>query len=279
MNNKQLEFLVDTALREDIPEGDITSEALISPESYSKAIIMAKQKGVLAGIDVAELVFKRIDDSVCFEKKANDGQKFNKSDILAYLEGKTVSILKGERVALNFLQRMSGVATLTSKFVERIEGAKTQILDTRKTTPGIRALEKYAVRMGGGKNHRMSLSDMVLIKDNHLTIVGSISKAIKKVRQKIKPGIKIEVETKNLDEVKQALDGGADIIMLDNMTLGEIERAVKIVKGRVPLEISGNINLNNIRQIAQLGVDYISIGRLTHSYKSIDISLEILKGD
>ncbi|MCP2604814.1 carboxylating nicotinate-nucleotide diphosphorylase, partial [Candidatus Aminicenantes bacterium AH-873-B07] len=250
---------------------------IISEDHISKANILAKEEGILAGIDVALIVFQCIDPSLHFTKKFKDGDKFKKGDILAVLEGKTISILKGERVALNFLQRLSGIATLTNKFVEKVKGTGVKILDTRKTTPGLRKLEKYAVRVGGGVNHRMSLSDMILIKDNHLAIIGNISKAVEKAKEKVGDRVKIEVEVKNLEELKEAMEAGADIIMLDNMSISEIKKAVKIVKGKIPLEVSGKIDLDNIKKIARTGVDFISIGKLTHSYKSIDISLEILK--
>ena len=277
MTNKELESLITEALKEDIPQRDITSENIIPEDHISKAHILAKEEGVLAGLDVALMVFQCIDPSLRFQKKFKDGDEFKKGDILAALEGKTISILKGERVALNFLQRLSGIATLTRKFVEAVKGTSTKILDTRKTTPGLRKLEKYAVRMGGGMNHRMSLSDMVLIKDNHLAVIGGIKEAIERAREKVDKEIKIEVEVKNIEELKEAIEAGADIVMLDNMNISEIKKAVKIAKGKVPLEVSGKVNLDNVKKIARTGVDFISIGMLTHSYKSIDISLEIVR--
>ena len=277
MTNKELESLITEALKEDIPQRDITSENIIPEDHISKAHILAKEEGVLAGLDVALMVFQCIDPSLRFQKKFKDGDEFKKGDILAVLEGKTISILKGERVALNFLQRLSGIATLTRKFVEAVKGTSTKILDTRKTTPGLRKLEKYAVRMGGGMNHRMSLSDMVLIKDNHLAVIGGIKEAIERAREKVDKEIKIEVEVKNIEELKEAIEAGADIVMLDNMNISEIKKAVKIAKGKVPLEVSGKVNLDNVKKIARTGVDFISIGMLTHSYKSIDISLEIVR--
>ena len=277
MTNKELESLITEALKEDIPQRDITSENIIPEDHISKAHILAKEEGVLAGLDVALMVFQCIDPSLRFQKKFKDGDEFKKGDILAALEGKTISILKGERVALNFLQRLSGIATLTRKFVEAVKGTSTKILDTRKTTPGLRKLEKYAVRMGGGMNHRISLSDMVLIKDNHLAVIGGIKEAIERAREKVDKEIKIEVEVKNIEELKEAIEAGADIVMLDNMNISEIKKAVKIAKGKVPLEVSGKVNLDNVKKIARTGVDFISIGMLTHSYKSIDISLEIVR--
>ncbi|TET22549.1 MAG: carboxylating nicotinate-nucleotide diphosphorylase, partial [Candidatus Aminicenantes bacterium] len=264
------------ALREDMPQGDITSESIIPMDSISRAIILAKEEGILAGIYVVERVFKIIEASVLFERYFKDGQRIKKGDKIAALKGPSISILKGERTALNFIQRLSGIATATQKYVKAVQGTRTKVLDTRKTTPGLRILEKYAVKMGGGKNHRLNLSEMVLIKDNHLKIVGSISEAVKSARKRVKRGIKIEVETSNLDEVKEAFQGGADMIMLDNMSLRKMKEAVQWVKGRVILEVSGNINLHRAKQIAALGVDFISVGSLTHSNKSLDISMEFL---
>lgn len=276
MWRKDIDSIIETALREDMPQGDITSESIIPLNSISRAIILAKEEGILAGIYVVERVFKIIEASVLFERYFKDGQRIKKGDKIAVLKGPSISILKGERTALNFIQRLSGIATATQKYVKAVQGTRTKVLDTRKTTPGLRILEKYAVKMGGGTNHRLNLSEMVLIKDNHLKIVGSISEAVKSARRRIKPGIKIEVETSNLDEVKEAFQGGADMIMLDNMSLRKMKEVVQWVKGRVILEVSGNINLRRAKQIAALGVDFISVGSLTHSNKSLDISMEFL---
>lgn len=276
MWRKDIDSIIETALREDMPQGDITSESIIPLNSISRAIILAKEEGILAGIYVVERVFKTIDTSVLFERYFKDGQRIKKGDKIAALKGPSISILKGERTALNFIQRLSGIATATQKYVKAVQGTRTKVLDTRKTTPGLRILEKYAVKMGGGTNHRLNLSEMVLIKDNHLKIVGSISEAVKSARRRIKPGIKIEVETSNLDEVKEAFQGGADMIMLDNMSLRKMKEVVQWVRGRVILEVSGNINLYRAKQIAALGVDFISVGSLTHSNKSLDISMEFL---
>jgi nicotinate-nucleotide pyrophosphorylase (carboxylating) len=223
---------------------------------------------------VAGRVFEKIDPSVSFIKVLEDGRSFGPGDILARLEGSSISLLKGERTALNFMQRMSGIATKTRTFVDAVEGTKTKILDTRKTTPGLRLLEKYAVRMGGGVNHRFSLSDMALIKDNHLDIIGSVSKAVKRARAGIAPGIRIEVEVTDFAGAREALESGADMIMLDNMTLDEMKEVVDWIGGRVPVEVSGKVTVRNARKIAALGVDFISVGALTHSFRSIDISLE-----
>lgn len=276
MDKERLDSLIKMALREDMPSGDVTSESIISLDSISKAVILSKEDGVLVGISIAEKVFRMVDPSLQFKKLKNDGDRIYKGQELARIEGKSISLLKGERTALNFLQRLSGIATKTQKFVEKLSGTKTQILDTRKTTPGLRELEKYSVRMGGGKNHRMSLSDMVLIKDNHLQLVGSISEAIKKARKNVGNTMKIEVETTTLEEVKEALESGADLIMLDNMSVEAMKEVVEFIRGRVPLEVSGNVDLNRIEELASLGVDYISVGGLTHSYHSLDISMEFL---
>jgi len=276
MDIMDIDEIIEAALMEDMPEGDITSESIIDPKSVSEAHMISREKGVLAGIEIAESVFKKIDHAVEFKKIIKDGQEFNKNHRLAQIKGSSISILKGERLALNFIQRLSGIATLTKKCTNVLKGTKTKLLDTRKTTPCLRMLEKYAVRMGGGVNHRLNLSEMILIKDNHLQLVGSIKESIQRARQSVGDKIKIEVETTCLDEVKEAIQYGADIIMLDNMTPQEIRRAVTLVKGKVPLEVSGNINLDNLSEVAGLGVDFISVGSLTHSYKSLDISLDFL---
>ncbi|MFP4082685.1 MAG: carboxylating nicotinate-nucleotide diphosphorylase [Candidatus Aminicenantes bacterium] len=276
MDWNQIDLLITNALNEDMPRGDVTSESIIPPDSESEALIQAKQEGILAGIDIAGRVFELINPEVSFKKNLQDGEKFNSGQAVAALRGHSVSLLKGERTALNFIQRLSGIATATHKFVQAVEGTKTQILDTRKTTPGLRYIEKYAVRMGGGINHRLNLSEMVLIKDNHLKLVGSLSRAVKKARENLKEGIKIEVEVTNLAEVKEAVKIGVDMIMLDNMPKGKIKEVVEWVKGRVPLEVSGKVGLKRAKEIACLGVNFISVGSLTHSYKSIDMSMEFL---
>jgi nicotinate-nucleotide pyrophosphorylase (carboxylating) len=272
----EIDAIIEAALKEDMPEGDITSESLIPAESVSKAIFLAKEDGILAGIDVAANVFWKIDPHVVFAKDAEDGSAIKVGDTLARIEGPSISLLKSERTALNFLQRMSGIATMTQKFVKGLEGSQTQILDTRKTTPSLRVLEKYAVKMGGGTNHRLNLSDMVLIKDNHLKIVGNISEAVKRARERVGQDIKIEVETATLDEVKEAVHAGADIIMLDNMSPEKMREVVEWVNGRIPLEASGNVTLSTLNEIAASGVNFISVGGLTHSYRSLDISMEFL---
>ncbi len=269
----ELDRIIDNALREDMPEGDITSENVVSQDSTSKAVITGKEEGILAGIEVAEKVFKKIDPEIRIKKYFRDGQGIKKGEKLAVLQGSSISLLKGERTALNFLQRMSGIATLTRRFVNGLRGSSAKLLDTRKTTPGLRILEKYAVKTGGGENHRFSLSDMVMLKDNHLRLVGDIRTAVERARANIRPGIKIEVETSNLKEVKEAINSGADMVMLDNMSLNKMREVVEWVNGRVPLEVSGKVDLDNIKDIALLGVDYVSVGSLTHSFKSLDISM------
>ncbi|MGB8952474.1 MAG: carboxylating nicotinate-nucleotide diphosphorylase [Candidatus Aminicenantales bacterium] len=277
MKIKEIDTAINAAIKEDLPKGDITSESIIPRASTSEAILLAKEDGVLAGIHVAQRVFKKIDSSVKFKKIFKDGQAFKKGDVLAEIKGNSISLLKGERTALNFLQRLSGIATMTRRFVEVVAGTPAQILDTRKTTPGLRALEKDAVRTGGGVNHRLNLSTMVLIKDNHLMFIGSIPEAIRRAREKVKRGIKIEVEVTGFKEAREAVESGADIIMLDNMPLLKMKEIVNWVNGRARIEASGNISLENVRAIAGLGVDFISVGKLTHSFVSIDLSLEFLK--
>jgi nicotinate-nucleotide pyrophosphorylase (carboxylating) len=276
METFEFDAIIDAALREDMPDGDITSEAIIPADARSEAIFLAKEDGILAGLAIARRVFEKLDSVVEFTEKIMDGAAFRKSDILACVEGPTVALLKGERIALNFLQRLSGIATATRCFVDAIAGTKAKILDTRKTTPGLRLLEKYAVKIGGGTNHRLSLSDMVLIKDNHLRYVGSVAEAVRRARSKIRPGVRIEVEATDMAQVRDALAAGADMIMLDNMTLEVMREAVAFAAGRVPLEASGNMSLDRVRAVAETGVDFISVGALTHSARAVDISLDFL---
>lgn len=276
---EHIRMLIDLALKEDIAGGDVTSEVLIPPELSTKAVILAKAAGVLAGIDIASLVFLRVDPDLRIEVLKQDGTSLNQGDVIARISGKARSILKAERVVLNFLQRLSGIATQTSQFVALVRDLPVAILDTRKTTPGFRLLEKYAVRMGGGKNHRFNLGDGILIKDNHLVILReqgiSLQEAIVKAREKASEGLFVEVETTNLDEVREAIAGGADIIMFDNMNPAEIRRAVKLLPFGILSEASGNVNLETVRAIAETGVNFISVGALTHSSKALDISLEL----
>lgn len=261
-------------LKEDIGTGDITTESICRGEKV-RAVIRAKDEGVLAGMPFAIKVFELLGGVEVIASRM-DGVTFKKGDELLVIEGSAESILKGERLALNILQRLSGIATLTRKFVQRLEGTRIEILDTRKTTPGFRLFEKYAVRVGGGKNHRFALYDMVLIKDNHKKVAGSITEAVRRVRQVVSPAYKIEVEVENIEELKQALDCGVDIVMLDNFTPEGVKEAVKVAKGGVKLEVSGNITPENITLYAIEGVDYISCGFITHSARWLDMSLKIV---
>lgn len=274
--DRAVDAAIDAALREDMPEGDVTSDSIIPAGARSEAYFLAKEDGVLAGLAVAARVFERIDPAVIFIERFRDGASFSKSDKLARVKGPTAALLKGERTALNFLQHLCGVATATRRFVEAVAGTKTRILDTRKTLPGLRLLDKYAVRAGGGTNHRVSLSDMVLIKDNHLRHVGSVSEAVRRARGRVRPGVRVEVEAANLLQVREALAAGADMIMLDNMPLETMRQAVGLAGGRVPLEASGNMTLDRVRSVAETGVDFISVGALTHSARAVDISLDFV---
>ncbi|MFC4812693.1 carboxylating nicotinate-nucleotide diphosphorylase [Paenibacillus sp. GCM10023250] len=265
-------------LAEDIGTGDITSWATIPAGSRSKAIIHVKEPGVLAGIPVARLVFEVVDPALEFRPLAADGDAVAKGDVIAEVEGSTHSILTGERLALNLMQRLSGIATKTRAFVDALEGLRTRLVDTRKTTPGHRMLEKYAVRVGGGHNHRFGLYDAVMIKDNHIKGSGGITGAVKAARAAIPHTMKIEVETESLVQVEEALACGADIIMLDNMPREDMREAVRVIKGRAPhviVEASGNVRLDTVRAIAECGVDVISVGGLTYSFQSLDISLDL----
>lgn len=270
--------LIKTALREDINYIDAATDYLIDGEQRSQARFMAKADGVLCGLDVALRVFALLDEDVLVEKYKKDGDPVRPGDILALIGLRTRNLLKGERTALNLLQHMSGVATATAQAVREVAGTKAVITDTRKTMPGMRPLQKYAVVTGGGKNHRFNLSDMAMLKDNHLDAGGGITRAVATLRGKIGHALKIEVETRTLDEVREALAAKADIIMLDNMAPAVMKEAVAIVGGRVPVEASGGITQETLRAVAETGVDIISIGALTHSVKALDISLKVVKG-
>lgn len=273
--------IIIKALEEDIGPKDITTSAIVPEDLEAKGIITAKEDLVLAGMRVASECFRTLDPEIIFKVRIRDGDSIKvpkgspTGKIVAEIKGNARAILMAERVALNFLQRLSGIATLTAEYVKRVKGLNVKILDTRKTTPGLRSLEKYAVRMGGGFNHRFGLYDAVLVKDNHIALSGSIRKALEKVRKETPHTTKIEIETKSIKEVKDALKVGVDIIMLDNMDLETIRKAVKMIKGKALVEASGNINLDNVRKIAETGVDLISIGAITHSAPAVDISLEI----
>jgi len=275
--NIQIDKIIEQALLEDIGTGDITTESVIPLNLKAKGIIKTSDEGVVAGLDIACLVFKKLDSEICFQSKMKDGNKILPEEILAEITGPARIILKGERVTLNFLQRLSGIATITSKFCQEVKDLPVRIVDTRKTTPGLRILEKYAVRMGGGHNHRFGLYDAVLIKDNHIAVAGGIKSAVNSVRKQISHTVKIEVEVENLSQLQETLEMKVDIVMLDNMNLDTMIEAVKMVKGKALIEASGGVTLKNVREIAQTGVDLISVGALTHSVKSLDISMEILK--
>ncbi|MCM3703931.1 carboxylating nicotinate-nucleotide diphosphorylase [Paenibacillus macerans] len=281
MFNGYNEGLIDAIrgwLREDVGSGDVTTAVTIPPGHESKGIIHAKQDGVIAGMPVAQLVFEVVDPSLTFTAHVQDGQFVAKGTILAAVEGSTHSILTGERLALNLLQRLSGIATRTKTFVDALGGLPARLVDTRKTTPGHRMLEKYAVRIGGGSNHRFGLYDAVMIKDNHIKGAGGIAQAVSRARAGIPHTMTIEVETESLEQVEEALQAGADIIMLDNMLPELMKEAVKRIKARAPhvkTEASGNVSLETIRGIAESGVDIISVGRLTYSFESLDISLDL----
>ena len=273
---KSAEVLFDLAYAEDIGDGDITTNNLVPPNSSKTAILVAKEYGVVAGLPVAEMVFKKFDNNIEWKEIIHDGSKVKPGDVLAEFKGNYRALLTGERKALNFLQRLSGIATYANKCLEEVKGHKVEILDTRKTLPGYRHLDKYAVRMGGASNHRFGLYDMVMIKDNHIQVAGGIQQAVEAIRSKIPKSIKIEVETSNLDQVQQALDAEVDIIMLDNMSSKLMREAVTLINNRAKIEASGNMTLKRIRKVAATGVNYISIGALTHSVKALDISQRII---
>jgi nicotinate-nucleotide pyrophosphorylase (carboxylating) len=278
MNELELEAaktLIELALNEDIGTGDITTDSIIPAESRRKAKMVAKANGVVAGLAVAEMVFKSLDPDLQWKVIKKEGSAVNKGDVLVEFEGTYRALLTGERTALNFLQRMSGIATMSARYASEVKDYKTVILDTRKTLPGFRMLDKYAVKTGGASNHRIGLFDMAMIKDNHIEIAGGIAKAVEAVRKNIAPGIKIEVETTTLEQVQEALDAKADIIMLDNMDLATMRRGVDLIAGKAKIEASGNMTLERLKEVAATGVDYISIGALTHSVSALDISQRI----
>lgn len=263
------------ALAEDIGSGDVTTEAIVPPEAFMRGQILAKQNGVVAGLDVAQAVYQMVDERILFEAQVDEGSPVSKGQVLAIVSGPARGLLTAERTALNFLGRMSGIATLTRHFVEAIAGRRAVILDTRKTVPGLRVVDKFAVQRGGGQNHRMGLYDRVLIKDNHIDFAGSLTMAVQRVR-KHAPDLPIEVEARTLEEVREALTLDVDRILLDNMTPAQMSEAVRLVAGRIELEASGNVSLENVGQIAETGVDYISIGALTHSVRVFDLSFEYM---
>jgi len=278
-SEEQIDNLIDIALAEDISHGDVTSEVLIPPDLQGKASILIKAKGVLAGGEVARRVFHKVDPSLRVDVLIEDGTGVKPGDIVATVSGRVTSILKAERVVLNFLQRLSGIASQTNQYVAKTRGLVVSITDTRKTTPGLRLLEKYAVRMGGGQNHRLHLGDGILIKDNHIAALRDLGMSLKDIvaraKQNAPQGLKIEVEVNTPEEALDAVEAGADIIMLDNMSPDEMRRVVSLIPGQVKVEASGGITLANVRTAAMVGVNIISIGALTHSSKALDISLEL----
>lgn len=277
---KQVEQIIDTALAEDLASGDVTTGVLIPPDLEGRPYILVKDDGVLAGMEVAQAVFRHVDPALRVEVLIKDGATIRNGDVVATIAGNVAGILRAERTALNFLCHLSGIATETAHYVAAVKGSKARITDTRKTTPGMRVLEKYAVRMGGGQSHRMHLGDWVLIKDNHLAALGSLGLGLKGAIERARRGstLKVEVEVGSVGEAEEAMSAGADIIMLDNMALGEIKQVVNLARGRAIIEASGGITLENVHQVAGAGVDLISVGAITHSAKALDLSLELETG-
>ncbi len=270
----EIEAIIERALKEDLGTGDVTSIPIIPSDTHLAGRFLVKEAGTIAGLEIARRVFEQLDQDIDYEIRIRDGSPVEPGDIVARVEGEGPSILMAERVALNFLQRMSGIASMTQRYVKAIAGTNAHILDTRKTVPGLRALDKMAVRIGGGHNHRMGLYDMVLIKDNHIIAAGSIESAVKAVRRDGKQ-LPIEVEVESFTQLERVLALDVNRIMLDNMSLADMRRAVEITAGRCELEASGGITLESIRAVAETGVDYISVGALTHSVNALDISLDI----
>ncbi len=267
--------IVERALVEDIGSGDITTLNIFGNDHAGSGLIIAKEKGIIAGLPLIKMIFKTLGDDLKWDQFSNEGDQLRSGDVIAEIRGKMQPILTGERVALNFLQRLSAIATVTRAYVEKTAKYDCLVLDTRKTTPGLRVLEKYAVRVGGGVNHRLGLYDAALVKDNHIRGAGSIKNAVTGLRKKLPMTVKIEVEVENINQVREALEAGADIIMLDNMPPGTMKEAVGLIDGKALVEASGNITLDNVESVAETGVDYISVGALTHSVRSLDISMEI----
>jgi len=275
MVSAQIQSIIRTALAEDIGPGDVTTRATVPPDQKGRARAVAKEHFIVAGVEVFAAVFKAVDKKTRVCIRVEDGRRASKGEVIAEVEGKLAAILQAERVALNVFQRMCGIATLTSKYVQAVCGTPVKILDTRKTAPGLRVLDKMAVRLGGGTNHRIGLYDAVLIKDNHIEAEGGIAAAVAAQRRASKRPFKIEVETKTLKEVREALQCGVDMIMLDNMTNAAMKKAVDLIDGRALTEASGNVNLKRVASIAATGVDFISVGELTHSVRAADISLKV----
>jgi nicotinate-nucleotide pyrophosphorylase (carboxylating) len=278
INEYELHQLIDNALQEDVRDGDHTSLAVLEKDTTGNARLLVKEEGILCGVDIAQVIFKKVDSNLTVECKFKDGDPIKIGDIVLNVYGSAISILTAERLVLNCMQRMSGIATTTNTYVKAIEGTGAKVMDTRKTTPNLRFLEKYAVTVGGGYNHRFGLYDMILLKDNHIDFCGGISKAIHKAHHYLEENhlkLNIEVETRNLEDVREVLEcGGIDRIMLDNFTPEQVREAVALIAGRYATEASGGIHLNTIRAFAETGVNYISVGALTHSVKSLDLSLK-----
>lgn len=267
--------LIDLAIEEDISTGDVTTNSIIPAHSKAVAEMKMKADGVISGLEIARKVYERFDKDIIWQPLVKDGDRVKKGDIILRIEATYRCLLLGERLSLNIMQRMSGIATETAKYVHELAGCHTQLLDTRKTAPGLRILDKMAVKHGGGTNHRMGLYDLAMIKDNHIKVAGGITQAVKAVRAAIPPHIKIEVETTNLSEVREALEMKADIIMLDNMNNADMAEAVKLIGGRAKTEASGNMSIPRLKEVAATGVDFISVGALTHSVTALDISMNI----
>ncbi|HBT46489.1 MAG TPA: carboxylating nicotinate-nucleotide diphosphorylase [Peptococcaceae bacterium] len=276
LNMLAVKDIVIRALEEDLGGGDVTSAALFGPEDLGRAEIIARREGVVAGLPVAAVVFEAAPPGCRLVPLVEEGSRVVPGQTVALVEGPLLGILGGERVALNFLQRLSGIASLTARYVERVKPYKARICDTRKTAPGLRCLDKYAVRVGGGTNHRFNLADAVLLKDNHLRAAGGIRRAVEKVRRRVPLTAKIEVEVENLDQVAEALEAGVDLIMLDNMSLKDMSEAVAMIRGRALVEASGGISLETVAGVAATGVDFISVGALTHSPAALDFTLELV---
>lgn len=273
IQNFYLNEIIKNALMEDLGRGDITTDSILNGDQWARGFFLAKQEGVIAGLPVVQRVFSMLDERISIVPEVREGDRVKKGQVIAGVEGPAAPILKGERTALNFLQRMSGIATRTRRCIDIVAGFNVRIVDTRKTVPGLRILDKYAVLVGGGYNHRFNLSDGVLIKDNHIKAAGGISKAVSKVRERLPHTMKIEVEVETLEQLAEALKAGADIVLLDNMSLEKMKKAVQMAKGKVLLEASGNVTEETLKDIAETGVDIISMGSLTHSVKAMDISL------
>lgn len=276
-HEKLIDQLIDLAIEEDIANGDITTNSIIPAHSRAVAEMKMKADGVISGLDIAKRVYEHFEKDIVWTPFVQNGNFVRKGEVILRIEASYRCLLLGERLSLNILQRMSGIATETAKYVKELAGTHTQLLDTRKTAPGLRILDKMAVKDGGGTNHRMGLYDMVMIKDNHIKVAGGITNAVNAVRSHIADGIKIEVETTNLDEVREALSVYADIIMLDNMSNADMTEAVKIINGQAKTEASGNMSIPRLKEVAATGVDYISVGALTHSVTALDISMNIQK--